>query len=191
MEKYLKNFFAEFNDEMNKVSWQEIAKAIKILNVTYEAGGRVYIVGNGGSSSIASHWANDLNKTVLGHKADKKSQRFQAICLTDNVPVLTAWANDVGYAHVFSEQLKNFIHHTDTLIIISSSGNSENVVNAAKLAQEHNVPVIGLVGFTGGKVGDLADAKIHVASNKYLIIEPIHDAITHIITGYFSEAIID
>ena len=185
MEQYLKNYFNEFNDEMQKVSWQEVSKAIKILNTTYEAGGKVYLIGNGGSSSIASHWANDLNKTVLGHKGDKKSKRFQAICLSDNVPVLTAWANDVGYGFVFSEQLKNFIHHTDTLVAISSSGNSENIINAVLLAKEHKVPVIALVGFHGGKVGDLADARVHVASHKYLIVEPIHDAITHVITGYF------
>lgn len=189
MEKYVKSFFDEFNREMQKVSWKEVAKAIKILNTTYEAGGKVYLIGNGGSSSIASHWANDLNKTVLGHKGDKKSRRFQAICLSDNVPVLTAWANDVGYACVFSEQLKNFIHHADTLVAVSSSGNSENIINAVKLAKKHKVKVIAFVGFHGGKVGKLADAKIHVASHKYLIVEPIHDAITHVITGYFCESI--
>lgn len=189
MEQYIKNFYNEFNDEFQKVSWQEIAKAIKILNTTYEAGGTVYLIGNGGSSSIASHWANDLNKSVLGHKGDIECRRFKAICLSDNVPVMTAWANDVGYDVVFSEQLKNFISPTDALVAISSSGNSANIVNAIQVAVEHKVPVIALVGFSGGKAGDMADARIHVPSDKYFVVEPIHDAVTHIITGYFYESL--
>jgi D-sedoheptulose 7-phosphate isomerase len=189
MEQYIKNFYNEFNDEFQKVSWEEIAKAIKILNMTYEAGGTVYLIGNGGSSSIASHWANDLNKSVLGHKGDIECRRFKAICLSDNVPVLTAWANDVGYDVVFSEQLKNFISPTDTLIAISSSGNSTNIVNAIEVARAHKIPVISLVGFSGGKAGEMSDSRIHVPSDKYFVVEPIHDAITHIITGYFHESL--
>ena len=188
MKKYIDNYFEEINSELKKVSWQEIAKAVKILNDTHEAGGRVYLIGNGGSSSVASHWANDLNKSILGHKGNKKCRRFQAICLSDNVPVLTAWANDVGFESVFIEQLKNFIHHSDTLIVISSSGNSQNLINAVAYAKEHKVPVIALVGFDGGKVGELADSRIHVSSKKYFIVEPIHDAITHLITGFFYDS---
>lgn len=189
MKEYIHKYFNEFSEEIKKVSWEEIAKAVKILNATHEAGGKVYIIGNGGSASIASHWANDLNKSILGHSGNKKCKRFQAICLSDNIPVLTAWANDVGFDVVFSEQLKNFIHHSDVLIVISSSGNSANILNAAMFAKKNKIPVISLVGFDGGKVLKFSDSKIHVNSNKYFIVEPIHDAITHIITGYFYDSL--
>ncbi|MBI2591657.1 MAG: SIS domain-containing protein [Candidatus Brennerbacteria bacterium] len=186
MKKYINSFLNEVNGNIGKVSWTDVAKSIKILTTVYEHGGRVHLIGNGGSSSIASHWANDLNKTVLGHAGhNNPSRRFQAIALTDNIPVMTAWANDVGYEHVFSEQLKNFIQDIDALIAISSSGNSPNIIKAAEFAKSYFVPVIGLVGFEGGKLKELADAAIHVPSKKYTIVEPVHSAVTHLITAYF------
>lgn len=189
MEQYVIDYFGDFVEEMYKVSWKELAKAVKILAATHKAGGKVYVIGNGGSSAIASHWANDLNKTVLGHKGNKKIKRFQAICLSDNTPVLTAWANDVGYEHVFAEQLKNFIEPKDTLIVVSSSGNSSNIIRAIKLARKSKVKVVALVGFDGGKAKALADAVIHVPSHQYGLVEPIHDAMTHLITNYFTESL--
>jgi len=189
MEDYIKNFLSELNIKINKVFWKDIARAIKILNSTYENGGRVYLIGNGGSAAIASHFANDLNKTVLGHKGDKNAKRFQAIALSDNISVLTAWANDVGFDCVFSEQLKNFAQEKDTLLAISSSGNSPNIIKAVETVKNLHIPVIGLVGFDGGKLLALSDAKIHVPSFKYAIVESAHDAICHLITTYFEEII--
>lgn len=191
MENYIKEFFHKLSEKINEVSWQEIAKAIKILHSTYEHGGRVYLIGNGGSAAIASHFANDLNKTVLGHKDYKKTKRFQAISLSDNVPVLTAWANDVGYEVIFSEQLKNFAQDRDTLIAISSSGNSPNIIKAIETAKSLHLSVVGLVGFDGGKVLPLLDSRVHVPSENYAIVESVHDAICHLITIYFEEIIRD
>ncbi len=191
MEEYIKKFFQELGSQINKVSWKEIAKTIKILHSAYEDGGRIYLIGNGGSAAIASHFANDLNKTVLGHKGDKKAKRFQAIALSDNIPVLTAWANDVGFESIFSEQLKNFAQEKDALVAISSSGNSANIIKAVETAKNIHLPVIGLVGFDGGKLLPLADAKIHIPSFKYAIVESAHDAICHLITTYFEEVIKD
>lgn len=187
MENYIKNFFQELTTQINKVSWKEIAKAIKILHSTYENDGRVYLIGNGGSAAIASHFANDLNKTVLGYKGEKKAKRFQAISLADNTPALTAWANDVGFEAIFSEQIKNFAQEKDVLIAISSSGNSPNIIKAAETAKTLNLPIIGLVGFDGGKLLSLSDAKIYVLSFKYSIVESVHEAICHLITTYFEE----
>lgn len=189
MEDYIKNFLKEFSEQTNKISWKEIAFAIKILQSAYERGGKIYLIGNGGSAAIASHFANDLNKTVLGHKGDKKAKRFQAICLADNIPVMTAWANDVGYDCIFSEQLKNFIEEKDVLFAVSSSGNSSNIIKAAELAKQFNIPIIGLTGFDGGKLLPLSDAKIYVSSFKYAIVESVHDTICHLITTYFEESI--
>lgn len=187
MQNYITKFFQELENEINRISWQEIAKAIKILHTTYEDDGRVYLIGNGGSAAIASHFANDLNKTVLGYKGDKKAKRFQALALSDNVPSLTAWANDVGFESIFSEQLKNFAQEKDVLVAISSSGNSPNIIKAVETAKGLHMSVIGLVGFDGGKLLPLSDAKVHVPSQKYAIIESAHDAICHLFMTYFEE----
>ena len=187
MEEYIKKFYQELDAQINKVSWQEIAKTIKILRSTYESDGRIFLIGNGGSASIASHFANDLNKTVFGYKGEKKVKRFQAVSLVDNTPALTSWANDVGFESIFSEQLKNFAQEKDALIVTSSSGNSPNIIKAAEIAQNLHIPIIGLVGFDGGKLLSLSDAKIHVPSFKYSIVESTHDSICHLITAYFEE----
>ncbi len=177
------------NTQINKVSWKEIAFGIKILQAAYEHDGKIYLIGNGGSAAIASHFANDLNKTVFGQKGEKKAKRFQAISLADNTPALTAWANDVGFEAIFSEQLKNFAQEKDVLAAISSSGNSLNIIKAAEVAKSLHMPIIGLVGFDGGKLLPLADAKIHIPSQKYEIIESAHEAICHLIITYFKETI--
>jgi len=187
MENYIKNFFQELSAQMNQVSWKEIAHAIKILHATHEDDGQVYLIGNGGSAAIASHFANDLNKTVLGKGGAKKTKRFRAISLSDNAPTLTAWANDVGFEDVFAEQLKNFAQEKDALVVISSSGNSPNIIKAAETAKNLHLSVIGFVGFDGGKLLPLSDAKIYVPSPKYAIVESAHDAICHLITTYFEE----
>ena len=187
MEDYIKKFFQELDAQINKISWQEIAKAIKILQSTYENDGRVYLIGNGGSAAIATHFVNDLNKTVFGQRGEKNVKRFQAISLADNTSALTAWANDVGFESVFSEQLKNFAKDTDALVAISSSGNSPNIIKAVETARSLHLPAIGLVGFDGGKLLSLSDAKIHIPSSKYSIVESAHDAICHLITTYFEE----
>lgn len=189
MEEYIEDFFEEINQNIRKIAWQEIAKAIKILYSAYENNGKVYLIGNGGSAAIASHFANDLNKTILGHKGDKKVKRFQALSLADNIPILTAWANDVGYEAIFSEQLKNFAQDKDVLIAISSSGMSPNIIKAVETAKNIHLSVIGLVGFDGGKLLSLADAKIHIPSQKYAVIESAHEAVCHLITTYFEDAI--
>lgn len=165
----MKQYLKEFNVAFSSVSAREIKKAIKLLKNT---NGRVYLIGNGGSSAIASHFANDLNK--IAH--------IPAICLSDNVPTFSAYANDVGYAHVFSEQLKLFIRPPDLLIVISSSGNSPNIINAAKIAKR----TVAFVGFRGGKLGKV-DSKIHVRSDDYGIVESVHDTITHYITRQLSK----
>ena len=189
MENYIKDFLGELNTELNKVSWKEIAFGIKILQSAYEHDGKIYLIGNGGSAAIASHFVNDLNKTVFGQKGEKKVKRFQAISLVDNVSALTAWANDVGFEATFSEQLKSSAQEKDVLMAISSSGNSPNIVKAVEAAKDIHIPIISLVGFDGGKILSLSDAKIHVPSNRYEIVESAHDTICHLIITYFKEFI--
>lgn len=189
MEEYIKDYFKDLCSSINKVSFQDIELVIKLLDSVYKNNGRIFLIGNGGSSAIASHFASDLNKTVLGHKGDKNVKRFQAFCLSDNVPVLTAWANDVGFEKIFAEQLKNFAKPNDVLIAISSSGNSPDIIEAIKVAKELSVQVISMVGFDGGEILPLANVKVHVSSSSYAMVESVHDAICHLITYYFEKNI--
>lgn len=189
MEHYIQNFSERVVAALRDIPKQELAKAIGILQATYERDGRIYIFGNGGSLALATHWVSDFNKTVFSHHLDGHTRRFQAIRLPTTESEITAWANDVGYDMVFAGPLQNYLQDTDMVIAISSSGNSSNIVKAVELARAHYVPVIGLSGFDGGRLNDLADAKILVTTEKgeYEIVESVHGAILHLITKYFKD----
>ena len=143
----------------------------------------IFIVGNGGSAATASHMANDLS---LGAQMDE-DKPFRALALTDNVAAMTATANDFGYETLFVNQLKVFYRPGDKLVAISASGNSPNVVNAAKWVKEQGGTVIGLVGFDGGALKDNCDIAIHVNTNKeeYGPVEDIHIIVDHLIYSWF------
>lgn len=187
MHARITEFANEVIQAMQNLPTEEIAKALDILQATYERDGRIYIFGNGGSLALATHWVSDFNKTVFSHHLDAHSRRFQAIRLPTTESELTAWANDVGYDMVFAGPLKNYLQESDTVIAISSSGNSPNIIKAVELARKHHVPVIGLSGFDGGKLNALADAKIFIKTErgKYEVVESVHGTILHLITRYF------
>jgi D-sedoheptulose 7-phosphate isomerase len=189
MENYVNNFIKETDEALKTVSVKEISKAVRFLQAVYEQDGRIYIFGNGGSLSLATHWVSDLNKTVFSHNLEKHPKKFQAIRLPSTEAELSAWANDVGYDMVFAGPLANYLQESDCIIAISSSGNSANIVKAVELAKSRHIPVIGLSGFDGGELNKLADAKILVRTEpgKYGIVESAHGVILHLITGYFQE----
>ncbi len=189
MERYIKKFSAQIVTALDSLPKQEIAKAFTILQATYERDGRIYIFGNGGSLALATHWVSDFNKTVFSHHLEEYNRRFQAIRLPTTEEELTAWANDVGYDMVFAGPLRNYLQDSDTVIAISSSGNSANVVKAVELAKSHHIPVIGISGFDGGKLNELADAKILVPTknDEYEVVESIHGTILHLMTKYFKD----
>lgn len=187
MENYIKKYLKKSEKLLQALPEKEIAKAMNILQATYERDGKIYICGNGGSLSMATHWVADFNKTVFSHHLDKNTRRFQAIRLPTTEEEITAWANDIGFDMVFAGPLKNYIREGDTLIAISSSGNSLNIIKAVELAKEYKIPVIGISGFDGGLLNQLADAKIVVKTQKreYELVEGIHAVILHLITKYF------
>jgi D-sedoheptulose 7-phosphate isomerase len=143
----------------------------------YEEGRRIFLFGNGGSASLASHFACDLGKGTVIHGDHGK--RFQAIALTDNLALLTAWANDSSYDDVFAEQLRNLIQPGDVAFAISGSGNSPNVLLALQVAREFGALNIGLGGFQGGKMKALCDICMVVPSDNMQIIEDLHVGIAH------------
>lgn len=189
MEDFIKDFSIKTEAALEKMPFKEIAKALNILKAVYERDGRIYIFGNGGSLALATHWASDFNKTVFSHYLDKDRRRFQAIRVPTTEEELTAWANDVGYDMVFAGPLKNYLQDSDVVIAISDSGNSPNVIKAVELAKSYQVPVIGLSGFDGGKLNQLADAKILVPTEKgeYELAESVHNVILHLMTKYFKD----
>lgn len=189
MEEYIRQFSEKAGALLRNLPTVEIAKAMNILQAAFERDGRIYAIGNGGSLALATHWVADFNKTVFSHNLSDQQRRFQAIRLPTTEEELTAWANDVGYDMVFAGPLQNYIQDCDVLIAISSSGNSESIIRAADLARSHQVPVIGISGFDGGRLNALADAKILVATpqGEYELVEGIHAVILHLFTKYFKD----
>jgi D-sedoheptulose 7-phosphate isomerase len=140
------------------------------------SGRMVYLFGNGGSASLASHLACDLGK---GTAYCDRGKRFRVLALTDNLPTLTAWANDSSYEDVFSEQLRNFVEAEDIAFAISGSGNSKNVLNALRVAREAGATTVGISGYQGGEMKSLCDICAVVPSDDMQIIEDMHVAIAH------------
>jgi D-sedoheptulose 7-phosphate isomerase len=189
MHKFIQSFMDDVSHHLHTAPFDEIAKAAQILQSTYERDGRIYIFGNGGSLAIATHWVSDFNKTVYSHNLEGHTRRFQAIRLPSTEEEMTAWANDVGFDMVFAGPLQNYLQESDCIIAISSSGKSPNIVKAVELAKSRHVPVIGLSGFDGGKLNELADAKIVIKTEpgNYTVVESVHHAILHLLTKYFQD----
>lgn len=158
-------------------------RAVELLRQAREAGNQIFTCGNGGSGANASHFACDLGKGA-GYG---RTNRFKIISLNDNIPTLTAYANDVGYDSVFVEQLKNLARSGDVLMALSGSGNSPNVLRAVEWANANGVRTIGLTGRDGGKLAPLVHMDIHVDAAHMGRIEDAHMAVCHAIAYYFME----
>lgn len=160
-----------------------LESACKLMLDSYKNGKKIFVAGNGGSAGTSNHFCCDFGKNAV--KGD--TNRPKIISLSANIEVLTALGNDFSYAEVFSQQLKNLMDDGDTLLLISASGNSPNVVEAAKYAKERGGKVIGFSGFEGGKLKELSDVNVNIPSNSYEKIEDLHMMLTHIIVCYFKE----
>jgi D-sedoheptulose 7-phosphate isomerase len=171
-----KQYFEELQHVIGSLPKDAIDQIAETLVKAYDAGRTVYLFGNGGSASLASHFACDLGKGTAYCNGGK---RFRALALTDNLPTLTAWANDSSYEDVFSEQLRNFVQAGDVTLAISGSGNSKNVLNALRVAQEAGATTVGISGFQGGEMKSLCDICVVVPSNNMQIIEDLHVAMAH------------
>jgi len=154
-----------------------ISKIVDQLIKTRDKGKKIYVMGNGGSGSTASHLVSDLLKTAI----TKGNKRFSAISLVDNIPVTLAWSNDVSYEEIFVEQLRNFLSKGDLLIAFSGSGKSKNIVKALKFAKNEGANCIGFTGNNGGYFPKLCDICCLVPSNDMLIIESTHVVLCHCI----------
>jgi D-sedoheptulose 7-phosphate isomerase len=158
---------------------EEIDQVINELMQAYEHGKNIFMFGNGGSASLASHFACDLGKgTVISENGQK---RFRVLALTDNIPLMTAWANDSCYDQIYAEQLRNFVASGDVVLAISGSGNSPNVLRGLEVARSHGARTIGLTGFEGGKMKSLCNICVVLRSDNMQVIEDFHLSMTHAI----------
>jgi D-sedoheptulose 7-phosphate isomerase len=160
-----------------------VREAISILSEARAAKRHIFVCGNGGSASTASHFACDMVKGASFQRAE----RFRIMALTDSLPTLTAYSNDVDYGCVFVEQLKNFAQPGDVLMAISGSGNSPNVLRAVEYANSIGCRTIALSGRDGGKLGTLAGLNIQVSEPHMGRIEDVHMIVAHMISYYFMD----
>jgi len=150
---------------------------VEAFHTTYEKGGNIYTMGNGGSGASASHAAGDFLKGA-SYGLDK---RFKMICLNDNLPSMMAIANDIGWESIFVEPLKNFLSKDDLVIGISGSGNSKNVVNALEYANANGATTVAMSGFKGGKISEIATINVHAPVMDMEVTEDVHMVIFNIV----------
>jgi len=184
-ERYAKRYLSELVKSINDIPLDKVREIAEVLKGAYNKGRHVFIMGNGGSAATASHFVCDLAKGT--HVAGKK--RYKVIGLTDNVPLLTAWSNDVAYKDVFKSQLENLLSPADIVIVFTGSGNSLNVLEAAKYARKVKAQVIAFTGFDGGKIRKLSDVCLVVPSNNMERVEDLHLVLQHLIKLYLWEEI--
>ena len=170
-----RSYFALLSESVQTLPIDRVEQVSQILVAAYEKQRTVFVFGNGGSAALASHFACDLAKgTVNG-----SPKRFRIMALTDNVPLMTAWANDSRYEDIFSEQLANFAMPGDVAFAISASGNSPNVLKALRVAKQASLTTIGLTGFSGGRMLALCDACIVVPSDNMQVVEDLQLSVAH------------
>ena len=162
---------------LDALNHNEIDALIEAFYSTYQKGGNIYTMGNGGSGASASHAAGDFLKGA-SYGLEK---RFRMICLNDNLPSMMAIANDIGWADIFIEPLKNFLQPHDLVIGISGSGNSANVVKALEYANAQGATTVAMTGFKGGKIKEIATLSVHAPVMDMEVTEDIHMVIFNIV----------
>jgi D-sedoheptulose 7-phosphate isomerase len=178
-EALIDSYLVELAEVVARLPRDAIRDVVDELQSARERRAHIFILGNGGSAATASHMANDLNKLTIV----PGQPRFRAIALSDNVPCMTAWANDCAYADIFAEQLLNFLDPGDVVIAISASGNSANVLKAVQLAHEVQATAIGFTGQDGGQLKDLVDICVSVPSDHMGMQEDCHMILDHVIAN--------
>jgi D-sedoheptulose 7-phosphate isomerase len=174
-------FLKRVADELLRIDPAEVKALADLMHDRYLAGRMIFVVGNGGSGSNASHFCEDIGKGTLRRQDfdDDRKRRFKILSLTDNSPYILAWGNDEGFDRVFVEQLKNLASAGDLLVAISGSGNSPNVLRAVEWANAHGLATFGCTGFGGGKLRGLCHKGLHVPLDDMGIVETLHLAAFH------------
>jgi len=169
-------FLERVADELLRIDPAEVKTLADLMYSCYQRQCTIFLIGNGGSGSNASHFCEDVGKGTLRRQDfdDETKRRFRILSLTDNTPYILAWGNDEGFDRVFLEQLKNLASPGDLLIAISGSGNSPNILRAVEWANRRGLTTFGCTGFSGGKLRTLAQKGLHVPLDDMGIVESIH-----------------
>lgn len=179
--KLIETYLEQEIDVLKRIDLSAVNAALNLLEEGIKREATIYVFGNGGSAATASHFQNDFNKGVSEH-IDKK---FRFLCLNDNVATIMAIANDIGYEDVFRFQLQGKVKEGDILMAISGSGNSINVINAVEYGKKFGCKVVGLTGYSGGKLKELSDISLHVPVNSMQITEDVHMIFNHLMMSVF------
>ena len=177
---FLENYKAQINEGLDSIETKVFLDVVELITNAHRARANVFVAGNGGSAAIAEHFSCDHSKGV----GSNTGYFPKLISLTSNVSLFTAYANDIGYSRVFSEQLVNFADAGDVLIVITSSGNSPNIIEALKVAKQLGMKTVSFTGFNGGQASNMADYNIHIDIDNYGVVEDCHQIIMHMLAQY-------
>ena len=176
-EEYIREYLELERRTLERLDQKELAALAELFLQTYQAEGTIYVFGNGGSGSTASHMANDFNKGVSEY-VDKK---FRVECLNDNMATVLSIANDISYEEIFRFQLRGKLSKNDLVIGISGSGNSPNVLRAVEYARECGARTVGLCGFDGGRLRQTAELSVYVPLRNMQVVEDLHLMVNHLL----------
>ena len=182
-DRFVAAYYERFARALREFDKAPLGAVLGVLDAVAARGGTLWVAGNGGSAAIADHTVCDGTKGA--HVPGTAPLR--TVSLAANGPMLTALANDVDYASVFSEQLGWYLREGDAVLLVSSSGNSPNVVAACRLANERGVATIAFTGFSGGALARLARHVVHVPVDNYGIVEDTHQSLIHVLTQYMRQ----
>jgi D-sedoheptulose 7-phosphate isomerase len=178
-------YVGEVKEALDCLPWESVRATVRLLHEAWLRDKQVFIFGNGGSATTASHMACDLAKGA----AVPGRRRFRVIALTDNMALLSAYANDVGYADVFAEQLANLVRAGDLVIALSASGESPNVIKGVELARAAGATSIGWTGLGGGRLGTLVDVVVEIPTRCVDQVENVHLILEHLVTRVLRDTI--
>ncbi len=189
MVEFVKGYIEQLKKEIDTIKPEDVRKVVDVLFDAWKGDKQIFIFGNGGSAATASHFACDIAKGTLQRVYDHLEKRFRVMSLTDNVATMTAFANDLSYEDVFSQQLNHYVNEGDVVIALTGSGNSPNVIKAVELAKKFKAKTIAFLGFDGGKLKNIVDHHVHVKSSHYGRVEDCHDMLHHLVTYYLQKKI--
>ncbi len=183
LQRFVEDYYRRFAEVLAAFDKAPLDGILEVLVRVADSGGTLWVAGNGGSAAIADHTVCDATKwTYVEGRPPLRS-----VSLAANGPMLTALSNDLGYEVAFSRQLRYYLADVDALLVVSSSGNSPNVVEAVKYARDRGVPTIAFVGFDGGALASLAEHVVHVPVENYGMAEDTHQSLMHVLTQYLRQ----
>lgn len=175
---HIEKYFEMVIFALKEIDKDKLVEAIKLIESTVHNNKKIYVMGNGGSASTASHFNSDLSNTV----SQLKGKRINVSCLSDSIATITAIANDHSYDLIYKKQLYGRLKEGDLVIAISGSGNSKNIIKAVEYAKTVQAKIVAMTGYDGGKLKKIADLNLHVPINNMQVSEDIHLLFNHVIT---------